>query len=282
MGMKLSQQLSKKEYLVSHLSRKEDLTATYPAYYWNLDNGEIDPRALEVDHVIHLAGAGVADGRWTKHRKKQIYDSRILSTRLLAEKIKGTNVKSVVCASAIGIYGGDTGSNWVDEQSTYGDDFLAKVVTDWELETTGFTVPVSQIRIGIVLSNEGGALPRIALPVKWGLGAALGRGQQYMSWIHVQDLVDMFEFALVNRLSGPYNAAAPQPVTNRDFTKSIGKAINRPVWLPAIPGFLLKMVLGEMSQVVLGGNRVSSEKIVKQGFDFTYKELQPALKNILN
>lgn len=284
-GMRLSKYLTEKGDEVLHLSRNENLAAQYPAYKWDIKNGYIDPRALEVDHIIHLAGAGVADSRWTKKRKEEIYNSRIDSTRLIVNQVKAHKVKlkSFVCASAVGIYGADSGEKLVDEEAAPANDFLAQVVQDWEKEAAQIKgVPVSMVRIGIVLSNEGGALPKMTMPVKFGVGAPLGSGVQYMSWIHVDDLVSMIAYMMSEKLEGAYNAVAPSPVNNKEFTKQIGKVMHRPVWLPNVPGFLLKAALGEMSQVVLGGNRVSSEKIRQQGFVFTYKELRPALENILS
>ncbi|MFT4784996.1 MAG: hypothetical protein ACI8QD_001202 [Cyclobacteriaceae bacterium] len=284
-GMYLSELLAEKGYSIVHLSRTEKLNKKFPAYKWDIDAGYIDPRALQVDHVVHLAGESVAGGRWTAARKKSIYDSRIKSTRLLVEKIKsdGPQVKTFVSASAVGYYGWDTGAVWVDEEAKSGSDFLAKVVIDWESETNKLEqIAVSTIRIGIVLSDKDGALPKLALPIKLGAGAALGNGQQYMSWIHIHDLASMFCFAIEHKLLGAYNAVAPQPATNREFTKQTASVLKKPLFLPPVPGFVMKAMMGEMSQIVLGGNRVSSKKVVEAGFVFTYDELKPALQNLLS
>jgi uncharacterized protein (TIGR01777 family) len=283
-GMQLSQMLKQQNFEVFHLSRKENLDAEFPAYRWNIKEGFIDNRALEVDHIIHLAGAGVADSRWTDSRKKQIYDSRIDSTRLLVDKVHQVKspLQSFICASAIGWYGVDTGDRLMKEEDPPAKDFLAEVVNHWEQEAFKLSgIPVATVRIGIVLSREGGALAKMAMPVKFGVGAPLGSGNQYISWIHVDDLAEMIIYLVKNKAQGSFNAVAPNPATNKEFTKLIGKVLKRPVFLPNVPSFALKLALGEMSQAVLGGNKVSNERITNHGFEFKYKELMPALQNLL-
>jgi uncharacterized protein (TIGR01777 family) len=283
-GARLSVLLESKGYEVIHLSRKQNLQARFPAYTWDIDKGKVDAVALDVDHVVHLAGASVAGGRWSSKRKQQIYDSRINSTKLLVDHLReSSRLKSFVSASAIGIYGVDTGDATLDEQSPKGSDFLAQVVKDWETVAHDLDqVAVACLRIGIVLSNEGGALPPMMLPARFGLGAPMGSGRQYMSWIHIEDLVKMILFTIEQGLSGDFNAVAPSPVDNVTFTKILADQLHRPLWLPHIPGFVLKLALGEMSQLLLGGNYVNSKKIYDQGFRFTYKELEPALQNLVS
>jgi uncharacterized protein (TIGR01777 family) len=283
-GARLSALLDREGYEVLHLSRKQNLEARFPAYSWDIDKGWIDESALDVDHVIHLAGASVAGGRWTSKRKQLIYDSRIKSTKLLVDHLRDSSrLKSFISASAIGIYGADSGVDIMEEHSPIGSDFLAEVVRDWEAAAHSLkSVPVACLRIGIVLSKEGGALPPMLLPTKLGLGAALGSGKQYMSWIHIDDLVNLFQFTIEQRLSGVFNAVAPTPVDNKTFTKGMAQQLHRPLWLPPIPEVLLKFALGEMSQILIGGNNVSSKKISDQGFRFTYKELKQALENLLS
>jgi uncharacterized protein (TIGR01777 family) len=284
-GMRLSEKLADLGYEVLHLSRKENLAAPFPAYSWDIDKGYMDPRALSVDHIIHLAGESVAAGRWTQSRKERLYKSRIESTKLLAKHIneKGTLVQSFITASAIGIYGADTGADWVTEESPAGNDFLAELVKDWEASTEEISsIPVTKIRIGVVLSNEGGALPQLLLPIRFGLGASLGDGKQYISWIHIDDLIMIIIHLLHYKQGGIFNAVAPQPETNKEFTKHAAKQINRPLLLPNVPGFAMKLVLGEMSQIVLGGNRVSSDKIRSTGYEFRFDNLTAALKNLLS
>ena len=283
--MKLSAFLVNKGFEVRHLSRNENLKAKYPAYRWDIAKGEIDPKALAVDYVIHLAGTGVADKRWTKQRKQEIYDSRILSTRLLVNTIlNSTNsVKGLISASAIGIYGFDTGSKWMDENQPAGKDFLAKVVRDWEHELIPLQKAGIQsvaVRIGIVLSRDGGALPKLEAPVRLGAGAALGNGAQYMSWIHINDLCGIFGHVIHHQLTGEYNAVAPYPVTNKEFTQALSKHLKRPFFLPNVPAFGMKILLGEMAAIVLGGNKVSAEKIKLSGYQFQFETLESAIKNL--
>lgn len=284
-GSRLSDLLTKKGHEVVHLSRKKDLKAKYPAYAWDIRSESIDPEALDVDFIVHLAGAGVADKRWTKARKEEIYNSRILSTRLLVKHVSqpDSRVKGLICASAIGIYGFDTGDVWVDENTAAGTDFLAKVVHDWEAELNPLLekgIQAAAIRIGIVLSRDGGALPKIETPVRLGAAAALGSGQQYMSWVHIDDLCGIFSYAIENNLAGIFNAASPMPVTNQELTTRLAKKLRKPHFLPNVPTFVLRLMLGELAAVVVGGNRVSSEKIQKTGYHFQFVTLSEALNNL--
>jgi len=285
-GKHLTKLLQEDGYSVSWLSRKKSTTSEVPTFQWDLESKFIEPEALEVDHIIHLAGAGVADQRWTDSRKKLIYDSRIQSTQLLFEKVKEHDVslKSFITASAIGGYGLDTGEKLMDEDSPFAKDFLAKVVEDWESTADEFLqldTPVIKLRIGIVLDTDEGALPKISKPIKLGAGAPLGTGDQYMSWVHVHDLARIFQWSLSQTSSQVYNAVAPHPVDNRHMTKAIAKVLRKPLLLPPVPGFVLKLMLGEMSGIVLGGNNVSSKKLVQAGFNFEFQDLTEALQNLL-
>jgi uncharacterized protein (TIGR01777 family) len=247
----------------------------------------MDERAFEgVTTVVHLAGAGVADARWTPERKKEILDSRVKSTLLLKKALaQQPQVTTVVAASAIGYYGFGTSAAWLTEESEAGSDFLADVTRQWEatveeLSDTG--VRVVKLRIGIVLSAKGGALKEIAKPVRWGVGAPLGTGAQWMSWIHLDDLCAIFIYAIENpHLRGTYNAVGPEPATNREMTKAIAHVLRKPLWLPPVPGVVLQLLVGEMAAMVLNGSRVSPAKIIESGFSFQYPELSAALKNLL-
>ncbi len=284
-GTTLSDKLAQLGHKVTHLSRKANLNARYPAFKWDVDKGEIDPKALEVDHIVHLAGAGVAEQKWTDQRKEVIYNSRIHSTRLLHDKVKesGLELKSFICASAIGYYGLDTGDTLLTEDSKGASDFLAKVTADWERAAEGFVsmgIPLSFLRIGVVLSNEGGALVKMAQPVKYGVGAALGTGKQYVSWIHIKDICDMIIWLVDNQKEGIYNGVAPGPVTNAEITKAIAQTLKRPLFLPPVPTFVLKMIMGEMSSIALGGNKVSAQKLLDEGFKFQFADIRSALLDI--
>jgi uncharacterized protein (TIGR01777 family) len=285
-GTQLSEQLTKDGHEVSHLSRTIG-GSNYPTFKWDLKKGFIDEEAfVGLDHIIHLAGAGVADERWTEKRKKLILDSRVDGVRLLYDYVSKLDVKlkSFVSASAIGIYGGDTGDVLLKEDSPYGNDFLAEVVKSWEAETDKFSkiTKVAKVRIGIVLSEKGGALPEILKPIKLYAGAPLGTGEQYLSWIHINDLCAIFAYIVSNNLEGVYNATAPNPVTNEAMTKAIAKTVVKPLFLPNVPAFVMNLMLGEMAQIVLGGNKVSGERIIQTGFRFEYDLLQDALRDLLS
>lgn len=286
-GARLSRLLTDKGFEVRWLSRTRNLNAVYKTYQWNVEKGEIDKDALENLHgVVHLAGAGVADKRWTDARKKEILESRTKSTSLIVSRLLEQNErpKVFVGASAIGYYGLDTGDTLLNENSTAASDFLAQVVKAWEESSE--TLSASEIRrvlirVGIVLSKEGGALKELAAPIKWGFGAPLGSGRQWMSWIHIDDLCRLFADTLQNEgYKGIYNGVAPHPATNRELTAAAAKALNKPLWLPPVPAFALKLVLGEMSGIVVGGNKVSSEKIMAQGFSVEYQDLSHALTDL--
>lgn len=284
-GSQLTKMLLNEGCHVRHLSRsKKD--GKVPSFVWDVDTGKIDDRAFEsVDSIIHLAGAGIADKRWTAKRKNQILESRTKSTQLLFDKLKSSkhSVQTFISASAIGYYG--FGEKIFLEESEPGTDFLAEVVRQWEAEVDKIetlNIRTVKIRTGIVLSKEGGALKEIAKPIRYGVGASLGSGNQHMSWIHITDLCNMFLFALSNdHMRGVYNAVCPTWTTNSEITKAIAKVINRPLWLPAIPGFVLKIMLGEMADLVLKGSKVSADKIQNAGFTFAYPNLDDALKNLL-
>ncbi len=285
-GSKLTSELRKKGHLVNILTTSATTAEKEGYYYWNIKDQYIDLNAFDgVEYIVHLAGAGVADKRWTEKRKKIILESRTKSTALLAERAKNHKLKAFLSASAVGIYGFNTGDKWLDEESDQGNDFLAEVVQAWEHEVDGFegiAKRVVKLRIGIVLSTEGGALKEMLPPFKWGVGSPLGSGKQWMSWIHIDDLVDMFVRGIEKDLNGTYNAVGPSPVTNKEFSSLVAKTLGKPMWLPNVPSFILRLIFGELSQVVLGGNRVKSKKIEKAGFTFKFKNLESALKDLLN
>jgi uncharacterized protein (TIGR01777 family) len=258
----------------------------YKGFYWNPETGEIDENCLQdVEAIIHLAGATVSK-RWTKTYKKEILSSRINTTQLLVNTLKHhpNAVKHVISASAIGLYP-DSLSKYYDEDDSAGDSsFLSHVVKEWELAVDGFTelnIIVSKVRIGLVLSKKGGALPEIIKPIKLGLGAAFGSGKAWQSWIHIEDLAHIFVFILNNKLAGVYNGVSSNPVINEDLTKLCAKVLKRPLFLPNIPEFFMKLVLGEMYTLLFMSQRVSSKKIEAAGFEFSYHHLEPALEELL-
>jgi uncharacterized protein len=285
-GKRLTDLLLKKGYQVSHLSRSSK-SGRVPSFVWDVDKGEMDSKALEgVDAIIHLAGAGVADKRWSKSRKEEILMSRVKSTELLYNTLLATpnTVKAVVSASAIGYYGFQSDEE-LTEESKQGSDFLAKVTNQWETEVgklTDLKIRVVKLRIGIVLSEKGGALVEMAKPIRWGVGSPLGTGSQYISWIHLDDLCEMFIHAIdTDQMNGAFNAVTGNWVTNKEMTKAIAHELKRPLWLPNVPTFVLRIVVGEMAAIVLGGSKVSADKIKKTGFKFKYDKLEAALENSL-
>lgn len=286
-GSRLSVALMSKGYQVSHLSRKENLKATFPAYKWNIDNGEVDVRALEqADYIVHLAGAGVADKPWTAKRKQLIIDSRVKSGALLQQKLKeiGKRPKAIVCASASGFYGNRSDEK-LDESAPKGQGFLSDVVEKWEAANDGFkdvTDRLTQLRIGIVLSTQGGALQKMLPSYKFRIGAYFGSGQQCYSWIHIDDLVGMFAHAIEEEtVNGTYNAVAPNPVTNKYLAELIGKVTGKPALLVPAPAMVMRLVLGEMSTVVLDGARLSTDKIRAAGFDYLFVNVNSALRDLI-
>jgi uncharacterized protein len=286
-GTRLTQLLMEKGYIVSHLGRSSG-NSSIPSFRWDIKKQIADAEAFKkIDTIIHLAGAGVAERRWTEQRKKEIIDSRTMSTQLVFNTLKkiDNSVKNFICASGTGYYGTEQ-TDYVNETSPAGSDFLAKVTKRWEEEADKFSslgIRVVKMRIGIVLSDKGGALAELAKPIRYFVGAPLGSGKQYLSWIHIDDLCELFIKAISDQsMNGAYNAVAPQPVTNREITKAIAKELNRPLILPAVPGFALRMILGEMAEMVLTGSKVSGEKIQKTGYKFKYPSLDNALRNLLS
>lgn len=253
-------------------------------FQWSNPLSELPPLGAfaGVDAVINLMGAGIADKRWDEERKNLIYDSRVLGTRHLVEGMKSLNIrpKVFVSASAVGVYGNRDEED-LTERSDLGEDFLARVCKDWEAETMkakDLGIRTGVMRTGVVLGREGGALKRLLPVFKFGIGGPLGKGDQYMSWIHLTDLANMYiEFISKAELEGAYNGTAPYPATNRYFTKALGKTLKRPTFAKA-PAFALKVVLGEMSSMLLGGQKVLPRKFKEEGFRYRYPTLEMALK----
>lgn len=287
-GKVLTQSLLEKGYQVAYLSRAKKQIANVEVYEWDIVNQKIDEEAFkDLEGVIHLAGAGVADKSWTSARKKEILESRTESTKLLHQYLSQleSKPKAFISASAIGIYG-DSGEVLMTEDSPQASDFLADVTKKWEKEIDSIAnlgIRTVKLRIGVVLSPDGGALAKLVQPIRMGAGAALGSGKQYMSWIHIQDLANMFLWALENdKAQDAYNAVAPSPVSNSEMTQQIAKVLKKPLILPNVPSFAMKLMLGEMASIVLAGSKVSSQKIETAGFEFQFADLQETLKSLLN
>jgi uncharacterized protein (TIGR01777 family) len=258
----------------------------YKGFYWNPKAKEIDADCFKgVDTIVHLAGATVSK-RWTPSYKKEILSSRTETTALLVNTLKELThtVKQVVSASAIGIYP-DSLINYYDEShNEISSSFLGQVVSVWEQASDEFlklNITVSKIRIGLVLSNKGGALMEIVKPIKFGLGAAFGNGKQWQSWIHIHDLANLFLYVLQNNLSGVFDGVAPNPTSNSELTKTAASVLHKPLFMPNIPKFFMKLILGEMHILLFESQRVSSKKIADTGFLFKFNYLETALKNLL-
>ena len=259
----------------------------YKGFYWNPKAQDIDSDCFNgVDAIIHLAGATVSK-RWTQAYKKEILSSRIDSTNVLINTLKGKShtIKQVISASAIGIYP-DSLINYYDETfNDFNDSFLSTVVQKWEQTVDGFSkvnITVSKVRIGLVLSSKGGALQEMIKPIKLGLGAAFGSGKQWQSWIHINDLAQLFFYILKHQLAGVYNGVAPNPVTNLELTKTMAKVLNKPLFLPNIPKFFMQLVLGKMHTLLFESQRVSCKKIEDKGFRFKAHHLNTALKDLFD
>ncbi|MFD1163462.1 TIGR01777 family oxidoreductase [Hwangdonia seohaensis] len=272
-------------YLTTSKSKIEN-NENYRGFYWNPKTQDIDTNCFDaVDAIIHLAGATVSK-RWTPAYKKEILSSRIDGTQLLINALKGEthSIKQVVSASAVGIYP-DSLINYYDESfKDFDDSFLSDVVQQWEFAVDGFSkvnINVSKVRIGLVLSNRGGALQEMVKPIKFGLGAAFGSGKQWQSWIHINDLARIFLYVIEHQLSGVYNGVAPNPVPNLELTKTMANVLAKPLFLPNIPKFFMKLVLGDMHTLLFHSQRVSSKKIEDKGFQFEAYHLQPALEDLL-
>ncbi|MFN4082608.1 MAG: TIGR01777 family oxidoreductase [Bacteroidia bacterium] len=286
-GSKLSKMLTNSGYQVFHLTRNP-AKSQYKSYKINVDKNQIDTDWLnEIDYIINLAGAGVADKKWTDSYKQEIYDSRIKLTRIIADLLrqKPNKVKAFISASAIGIYGIHSFEPTL-EDTPAAENFLAKVCTDWEYEANKISeagIRVAILRIGIVLDKNGGFIKAVSTPAKFGLGAALGSGKMITSWIHIEDLCRMFIYAIENQhIQGAYNAVAPNPATNKELTKYICKALNKPFLMPNVPAFALKLAMGEMADMVLSSQNISSKKICDAGFKFKFTNAENAIMDLLN
>lgn len=286
-GREISQQLLKKGHQVAWLSRSpKNSPEAIRAFYWDPDLGEIDDEAISfADAIINLAGASIAK-RWTPHYKNTILRSRVDGTRLLYEKVRKRQkaLKAFVSASAVGYYPNSESKTFTEEAAP-GNDFLSLICQKWEQEAQSFeelNIRTVRLRIGIVLDREEGALSQMALPLKWGLGAPLGTGKQWMPWIHREDLAAMFIHALESESvkSGVYNAVGPENHRNSELTSVLAKVLKRPLWLPPVPSFVLKIMLGEMAAIALASTKCSHQKITSTGFEYCFKELESALSDL--
>ena len=287
-GQHLTQQLHQAKHTVHYLTTSKDKIENQPNYkgfYWNTQTREIDPACLEgVTTIVHLAGASIAE-RWTDDYKKTILNSRTETAAMLLETLKTheNQVSHFISASAIGAYPSSRTEIYTESYPEYNPGFLGKVVEEWEASADHFKslgIRVAKVRVGVVLAEKGGALEQLIKPIKMYVGAPLGDGKQWQSWIHVADLAGIFKTLIENKLEGVYNAVAPHPVTNETLTREAAQILNKPLIVPKVPAFALKLLLGEMAAIVLESQKVSGAKI-ESVYDFKFTELNQALKNLL-
>ncbi|TCP24635.1 hypothetical protein EV195_10566 [Tenacibaculum skagerrakense] len=276
-GQTLQKQLENNNHKVRILTRSPKLDNHFK---WDIKANYIDEKVFDnLDYIIHLAGAGIADKRWTDERKQVLINSRVESSGLLFSKIKELNIplKGFISASGIGYYGAITSSKIYSEEDQPADDFIAKICIEWEAAANQFktlNIPVTILRTGVVLSSNGGALKKMNTPL---FLSALGTGKQYIPWIHIDDLCNLYVKAIEDdSFTGIYNAVAPEHKTNNDFTKTLAKVVKKPVLPINAPGFILKIVLGELAAIVLEGSRVSAEKTTAS-YNYKYENLEKAL-----
>lgn len=287
-GSKLVELCHQNGWSVNYLTtRKEKIQnkPNYQGFYWNPKQDEIDANCLlNVDAIFNLVGASVAK-KWTPEYKQVIINSRVNTADLLYNAIKQGNypIKQIISASAVGVYPSSL-TNYYDENYPEKNHlFLGQVVQKWEEAIDAFShlnIEVTKLRIGLVLSEQDGVLPNMAKPIKFGLGAAFGNGKQWQSWIHINDLANMFVYTLKHSITGIINAVAPNPVTNKELTKAIAKQLGKPLLLPNIPKFVLKLLLGDMHQMLVESQRVCSKRIEGLGFGFKYYNVKAALDDL--
>ena len=282
-GRRLSFLLKSRGYEVRILSRSNNPKNNYKTFVWNVSEQYINDSAFEgLNHIIHLAGAGIADKRWSEKRKKEIIASRVASTNLLYNTVKRLKIplNSFISASATGYYGAVTSETIFKEIDKPAKDFLGKVCSLWERSIFQFKeikIRTVALRTGIVLSKDGGALKKMKTPVI----TALGNGKQYMPWIHIDDLCELYIKAIQDeQFKGAFNAVSSEHISNLSFSKKISKIFNHPFLAIGVPSFILQIVFGEMSTIILNGSRISANKIQQAGFKFKFENLEKALKNL--
>jgi len=294
-GSEIVRQCQDRDISVNYLttSRKKIVTKPeYHGYYWNPDSGEIDEKCFDgITAIINLAGTSISK-RWTTRHKKEILSSRVNTLRILHRALKKQKtlkpdnynaITAFVSASAIGVYPDSLSNYYTEDEIKKDDSFLGEVVEVWEKEADAFhdfDFGVAKVRTGLVMSSKGGALPEMAKPIKNYVGAAFGSGEQWQSWIHISDLARIFLFTVDNGLTGIYNGVGPNPVTNNRLVKEIAKAVDKPLFLPNIPKFAMKTILGEMAYLLFASQRVSCKKIEEEGFHFSFPNVCVALEEI--
>lgn len=285
--MLLCKFLKERGYEVSVLSRRRTENEKFKTYLWNYKENFIEKEALaSCDYIIHLAGAGIADKRWSNQRKKEIIESRTATSKLLYDTLKHekNQVKAVISASGAGYYGQITTDKIFSESDSVGSDFIGQICKEWEetvnkIQTLG--IRTVNLRIGLVLMKNAGALEKMTPAFRLGLGSVLGSGRQFMPWIHINDLLSVFYMALSNKaFIGPYNCCSPETVSNMEFSKTLAKSIHKKIWLPNTPAWVLKIILGQRAVLLTEGSKLSAQKLLSSGFEFKYPHLEDALNHI--
>jgi uncharacterized protein len=287
-GKRLTASLLSAGYRVSHLSRKRDHSGNIMVFMWDPQKSIIDPDAFEgIDYLIHLAGANIGAKRWTRKRKIEITESRSGSARFLYKTVidRDIRLKAFISASAAGVYGSVTSMKIFTENDPPAGDFLGSVCKSWEESADLFRIAGIRtviIRAAVVLEKNDSALSKLMISGRFGFLIKTGNGRQYMPWIHINDLCNIYIKAIEDTgMMGAYNAVAPQHVTHSDFMRSLGRIMSLPVLAIPVPGFVLRLILGEMSEVILKGSRISPEKLINSGYKFFFSELEDSLKNII-
>lgn len=287
-GRYLCKKLKDKGYNVSILSRTRRKDTDIPSYAWDITKNEIEIESIErADCIIHLAGVNIGEKWWTTKRKQRIIDSRVNTGQLIFEKTKESKnkLKVFISASAVGYYGAITSDKIFCETEPPSPDFLGETCRKWEQSADRFEelgIRTVKIRTGVVLTKQGGALAKMITPINIGIGSAIGNGQQYIPWIHIDDLCSIYIKAVEDtEMNGAYNAVAPDHKTNRDFTRTLAHVLKKPFWFPDIPALILKLIFGKMSEIILKGSRVSSEKIITAGYRFKFTNLESALEDLI-
>lgn len=289
-GRELTRQCHREGIAVNYLTTRKDKienSENYRGFYWDPTEAYIDRKAFEgVKAIVNLAGAPISK-RWTETYKRKLLDSRIKSIQLIYDSLKDPDhtVEHFISASGVNFYSDSDTRLYTEENTDPNPTFLGELTRQWEgaaLQLRDLGMEVSIVRTGMVLATDGGALPQLIRPVKLGLGAAMGSGRQWQSWIHLEDIAGIYLYILQNQLEGIYNGVAPNPVKNNRLVRQLAGQLRKPVWLPNTPGFGLRLILGEMATLVLEGQLVSSKKIQELGYDFRFYKLDAALSDLLS
>ena len=286
-GRHLTKKLIEKGYDVNWLTRKVDPKYSIKQFTWDYQNKKVEMEAFDkADTIIHLAGANINGQRWNERYMQEIYDSRVLSAGFLRAIIylNPTKIKTFIGGSGAGYYGAITTENIFKEEDAAGDDFLGKTCYDWEqasLDISKSTIRTIVIRTGVVMSEDSEAYKKLVLPIKYGVGAVIGTGKQYFPWIHIDDLCGIYIKALEDAtMQGAYNAVTPQHLTNQELTTILARHLQKPLWMPNIPGFVIRLLFGEMADSLLYGSRLSSDKITKAGYSFLFPTMEQFLATV--